>query len=174
MLRILHISFLAGLFLTLISFVQPTRDVNLKLKAVYVYKFAQYVDWPKDFKTGDFVIGVLGDDRLYTQMQTDYSNKMIGNQTVKIKKYATAADVEQCHILFISDKSSDKIPELVKKYKSKCTLIVTEKEGKLKDGSIINFIMQEGKLKYEVSKTNATKHKLTVGQSLTGGAINIE
>jgi len=154
--------------------VQPTKDVNLKLKAVYVYQFAKYVDWPKDFKTGDFIIGVLGDERLYTEMQTTYANKMIGNQSVKIKKFTASTEVEQCHILFISDKNSDKVGELVKKYKSKCTLVVSEKEGKLKDGSIINFVMKDGKLKYEVSKTNATKHKLTIGQSLTAGADNIE
>ena len=95
-------------------------------------------------------------------------------ESVKIKKFTASTEVEQCHILFISDKNSDKVGELVKKYKSKCTLVVSEKEGKLKDGSIINFVMKDGKLKYEVSKTNATKHKLTIGQSLTAGADNIE
>jgi hypothetical protein len=160
--------------LSLVSFIQPNRDINLRVKAVYVYKFAQYVDWPKEFKTGDFIIGVFGDDRLYDEMQGSYSNKMIGNQTIKIKKYTATADIEQCHILFIAEKNSDKIAELVKKYKSKSTLIVSEKDGKLKDGSVINFVMKDNKLKYEVSKTNATKHKLTVGQSLTSIADKVE
>ena len=174
MLRVIQISFLSLVALILVSFIQPTKDVNLRVKAVYVYKFAQYVDWPKSFKTGDFIIGVFGDDKLYTEMQTSYSNKMIGNQTIKIKKYETVADVEQCHILFVAEKNSDKVSDMVKKYKSKSTLIVTEKEGKMKDGSIINFIMKDGKLKYEVSKTNATKHNLTVGQTLTSIADKVE
>lgn len=174
MLRVIQISFLSFIALILVSFIQPTKDVNLRVKAVYVYKFAQYVDWPKSFKTGDFIIGVFGDDKLYNEMQTSYSNKMIGNQTIKIKKYDAVADVEQCHILFVAEKNSDKVAEMVKKYKSKSTLIVTEKEGKMKDGAIINFIMKDGKLKYEVSKTNATKHNLTVGQSLTSIADKVE
>jgi hypothetical protein len=144
------------------------------VKAVYVYKFAQYVDWPKSFKTGDFIIGVYGDEKLYNEMQASYSNKMIGNQTIKIKKYDAVADIEQCHILFVAEKNSDKVAELVKKYKSKSTLIVSEKEGKMKDGSIINFVMRDNKLKYEVSKVNASKHNLTVGQSLTSIADKVE
>jgi len=157
-----------------VSFIQPTRDVNLKYKAVFVYKFAQYVDWPKSSKTGDFIIGVFGDDKLYSEMQTSYSNKMIGNQSIKIKKMDAVDDNEQYHILFVAEKNSDKIVDLVKKYKSKSTLVVSEKEGKLKDGSMINFVWRESKLKLEISKTNAEKHKLTIGQSLTSIADKVE
>lgn len=174
MLRKFYISLGVIFFLALVSFIQPNKDINLKIKAVYVYKFAQYVDWPKEFKSGDFIIGVLGDDRLYQEMEKSYSNKMIGSQTIKIKKYDAIADIEQSHILFVSDKFSTNITSLVKKYKSKSTLIVSEKEGILKDGSIINFVMKSNKLKYEVSKTNASKHKLTIGQSLTSIADNVE
>jgi hypothetical protein len=76
--------------------------------------------------------------------------------------------------LFVAEKNSDKIVDLVKKYKSKSTLIVSEKEGKLKDGSMINFVWRESKLKLEISKTNAEKHKLTIGQSLTSIADKVE
>ena len=174
MLRLIQISFLSLIALALVSFIQPNRDVNLRYNAVFVYKFAQYVDWPKSFKTGDFIIGVFGDEKLYTEMQTTYSNKMIGNQTIKIKKFDALDDIEQCHILFVAEKNSDKIVDLVKKYKSKSTLIVSEKEGKMKDGSIINFVWRDSKLKFEISKTNAEKHKLTVGQSLTSISDKVE
>jgi hypothetical protein len=144
------------------------------VKAVYVYKFAQFVDWPKSFKSGDFIIGVFGDEKLYNEMQTSYANKMIGNQTIKIKKYEAVSEIEKCHILFVAEKNSDKVSDLVKKFKSNSTLVVSEKEGKMKDGAIFNFIWRDNKLKYEMSKTNATKHKLTVGQTLTNSADKIE
>lgn len=172
--RLLHISLLLGLFLSLTSFIQPNKDVNLRLKAVYVYKFAQYTDWPKEFKAGDFIIGVFGDDRLYDEMQKSFSNKMIGSQTIKIRKYSSINEVEESHILFVADKYSSNVAALAKKYKSKCTLIVSEKDGVLKDGAIINFVNKGTSLKYEISKTNAGKHKLTIGQTLTSSAENIE
>ncbi len=174
MLRIVQISFLSFITLILVSFVQPSKDINLRVKAVYVYKFAQFVDWPKSFKSGDFIIGVFGDEKLYNEMQTSYANKMIGNQTIKIKKYDAVSEIEKCHILFVAEKNSDKVSDLVKKFKSNSTLIVSEKEGKMKDGAIFNFIWRDNKLKYEMSKTNATKHKLTVGQTLTNSADKIE
>lgn len=174
MLRVVQISFLSLIALILVSFVQPSKDINLRVKAVYVYKFAQFVDWPKSFKTGDFIIGVFGDEKLYNEMQTSYANKMIGNQTIKIKKYDETSEIEKCHILFVAEKNSDKVSDLVKKYKSNSTLVVSEKEGKMKDGAIFNFVWRDNKLKYEMSKTNATKHKLTVGQTLTNSADKIE
>lgn len=174
MIRKIQISLLFTLAVVLVAFIQPTQDTNVNIKAVWVYKFAKLVDWPKEFKNGDFIIGVFGDEKLYTKMQSSYANKMIGNQSIKIKEYETVSEIEQCHILFISEKNSDKVSELVKKYKSKSTLIVSEKEGKMKDGSIINFVRRDNKLTIEVSKTNATKHKLTVGQSLTSIADKVE
>jgi len=63
---------------------------------------------------------------------------------------------------------------MVKKFKSKSTLIVSEKEGAMKDGSIINFIIRNNRQSYELSKTNATKHKLIIGKQLTELAVKVE
>jgi hypothetical protein len=159
------------------AYAQPglnTEDTHSRLKAIYVYNFATLVDWPKEYKQGNFVIGVFGESKLYTELVDKYSSKTIGSQHIAIKKFTHQSQITDCHILYVTGSNSEKIAELTKKFKDKSTLIVSEKEGLLKSGSIINFIVQGNKQTYELSKTNATKHKLIIGSTLTNLAANVE
>lgn len=153
---------------------QNDKDTHVRLKALYVYQFATLVDWPKEFKQGDFFIGVFGESPLYNELTTKYSNKAVGSQSIKIKSFSNYNEISACHILVVTPDNSDKVGDLVKKFKTKSTLIVTEKEGKLKDGSIINFVVKDHKQSYELSKTNASKHKLVIGSKLENLASKVE
>lgn len=154
--------------------IAQTQDTHIKVKSMYVYQFASLVDWPAEFKKGDFVIGVFGKTPLYDELVLKYANKMMGSQAIKIKNFTSASEVTACHILIITPENSDKVTEMVKKFKSKSTLVVTEKEGKLKEGAIINFVIHNNKQSFELSKTNANKLKLVIGTKIEGYASKIE
>lgn len=164
--------------LSLISFVvlcsQSQPDINSNLKARYIFNFANMIEWPAAVGKGNFNIGVLGEStNLYTEL-SKYNSKSVGSQAIKVTPYTDAASVIPCHILFITKEQSDKTSAMVKKFKAKGTLVITEKEGALKDGSIINFVFRNSRQTYELSKTNAVKHKLIIGKQLTELATKVE
>jgi hypothetical protein len=163
--------------LTLLSVValsmQTERDVNSNLKARYIFNFANMIEWPSALGKGNFNIGLFGEsDNLYNEL-SKYNSKSVGSQTIKVAQY-NESNVAACHILFVTKEQSDKTTAMVKKFKSKGTLIITEKEGSLKDGSIINFVIRNNRQSYELSKTNAGKHKLIIGKQLTELAAKVE
>jgi len=164
--------------ITLISAIalsmQTQPDVNSRVKALYVFNFTNMVEWPSDLKKGTFNIGVLGEsNNLFTEL-SKYNSKSVGSQTIKVNHFAESASVTQCHILYVTKEQSDKTAALVKKFKSKGTLIISEKEGALKEGAIINFVIRNNRQSYELSKTNAVKHKLIIGKQLTELAAKVE
>jgi hypothetical protein len=65
---------------------------------------------------------------------------------------------------------STNIRSIVKKFKSSSTLIVTEADQGLQEGAIINFIVQNNRNIFELSKTNAQASKLIISQYLLGFA----
>src|SRR5688572_5535714 len=154
--------------LVIMSMMQPgqDRDTRSRFQALYIYNFTTLIDWPKEFKTGSFKIGVFGETNLYNDLSKSYTNKLVGSQAIKVLQFAKLSDIEECHILFIAKGQSEHATDLAKKYRSKSTLIITEKEKMLKEGAIINFIVKNNKVAYEVSKGNASKHKLTLGSQL--------
>lgn len=132
------------------------------------------IEWPAEMKKGNFNIVVLGDQgNLYNEL-SKYNSKTAGSQIIKVSAVTDVNSLSAPHILFITKEHSDKTAAMVKKFKPKSTLIISEKEGALKDGAIINFIIRNNKQSYELSKTNATKHKLIIGKQLTELAVKVE
>ena len=52
-----------------LSFAPPEVDTNAKMRAMYVYQFTKYVDWPASSKQGNFVIGVIGNTHVYIGLE---------------------------------------------------------------------------------------------------------
>ncbi len=149
-------------------------DTNAMFKAAYLYTFTKLVDWPARYKKGDFIIGVLGSSpSLYDHLKQKYASKNVGSQTIRVKEFSSVAQVEQpCHILFISRENYGVIGQVLKGTNN--TLIVTEKDGALQEGAVINFVVQNNKLEYELSKTNASKYELVIGSQLRDLALKVE
>ena len=152
----------------------PDVDINAPLKARYLYNFAKYVDWPADKKQGNFVIGVMGESSLYDEMAKLYANKKVGSQTLVIKKLASVEEASGCNILFVPTKQQSKVGTIAQKSRSNSILIVTEKSGSLNQGAVINFFVQNSRIAFELSKRNAEKYKLTLGQDIVKFAAKVQ
>lgn len=150
-------------------------DAPTKVKATFIYNFTKYIEWPSDHKTGNFIIGVMGNQNFYNELSQFFATKRLGSQIYEIKLYNKAADITgKCHLLFIPSNYSGSISELVAKVKGKSTLVVTDKPGLAKQGAAINFVSVENKQKFELNKNNAEKNNLKVSTSLQSLAILIE
>lgn len=154
---------------------QDPNASNAKLKASYIYNFTKYIDWPDKYKQGTFVIGVLGSSSFYNDLTALLSTKTVGAQKFEIKSFISAESVSGvCHVLFIPSENSSLLPDVLKKLKNNSTLIVTEKSGLAKQGSAINFVVENNKQKFELNKTNIEKYNLKVSNTLLSLAVLIE
>ena len=43
-------------------------DTNSKMKAIFIMNFTKLIEWPKAYREGDFVVGVVGESPLYTEL----------------------------------------------------------------------------------------------------------
>lgn len=145
----------------------PEKDTTAIIQASYIYNIAKLVEW-KDpgMKEGSFVIGVLGSANLYQELLKKYSARSIGKQPIEVLKLPRSSDVGPCHILFVSPSEITLLPGIMKKLVGRSTLLITEYPDALEDGSVVNFVRVQNTLHYELSLTNARKHKLEVGVTL--------
>jgi len=152
----------------------PTVDTNSKFKAIFIYNFTKYIEWPKTYRNGDFVIGVIGKSPLYQELVKMAMTKKVANQPLKIIRYNSIKDLHKCHILYISKGDSFEIGEVIKQIKSNSTLIITEKSGLADQGAGINFVVKNNRLKFELNKNNVEKHKLKISSNLEALAIIVK
>ena len=140
-------------------------------KALFFYSFATQIDWPAEFKTGNFVIGIYGDHELYKQLVSRLSSSKRGNQPFKIVEYKSSSEIKNCHILYIDESKSDVLSSKKKELRSNSTLVITDKKGLLDDGSMINFIYPNNRTMFELSKATAEKSKLVIGKQISSLAV---
>lgn len=141
--------------------------------SMMMFNFVKYVQWPDHSTSGDFVIGVIGNNEIYNTLNAWYGGKPRGNKTYVIKKFNSAADVTDCHVVFIDKTKSGEFEAVNARVKGKGTLIITDKAGLGEKGSAINFKFVDNKLKFELNQKAVEAANLKVAGSLTSMAILI-
>lgn len=169
-------SLLFALAFSSLSFQQQQNfDPNAKVKAVFLYNFTRYFEWPEKMKSGNFIIHIIGtNNSLSNELNKMATSKQVGNQKLEIKNSQSLDATIKPHIIFLLNESSDMLKDISAKFKGKGALIVTEKGGLAKSGSAINFVAIESKLKFEYSKTNAVKAGLKTSEELKSLAIAVD
>lgn len=162
------IATLVGLLIAFSTFAQDVKVVSMpKYLASCLYSFSRYVNWPFDYKVGDFVIAVVGDKSVFNELQTMVTGKTVGIQNMVVKFYKSADEINGYHhIIYLSEDQSSSLAKVVAKTGGKGTLMVTEREGMLKSGAAIDFTSVDGLMKFEMSKGNFDKYGLQVSSFL--------
>lgn len=163
---------LACLFLFPFTF---TNGQVAKLQSVFIYNFTKYIDWPASYAGGDFVIGVLGDSPIITELNNMASQRKVGNQAIEVKKFNSPSEITKCHILFIPANQSENFDQAKQKIGNNnfSTLLITEKEGMASQGAAINFVIRNNKQKFELKASNASQYGLQISSKLEALAINL-
>lgn len=163
-------------FVALMSLtMQAADDTTSKIKAVYIYNFTKFIEWPISYKQGNFVIGILGTSPLFRELSNmAATKKTVSQQPFEIQSFPNINSISKCHLLFVSADNAGNLKDITAKLRGFSTLIVTEKAGMAKQGAAINFVIQDNKPKFELNKANAEKYNLKVGTSLSGLAILVE
>jgi hypothetical protein len=145
-----------------------------KYKSIFTLSFIRYIGWPEESRQGDFVIGVVRNKEIADWLRSLSKGKKFGFQNVVIKEFRTPEEVTDCQVLYIGNVNLSKYAStLVDKVGGRNTLIISEKNGATKYGSMINFIIKEDKLKFEIQKNNASKFGLQISSKLSGMASAI-
>ncbi len=135
-------------------------------QSLFIYNFSRLIQWPAGNQTGDFVIGVIGDDELYNSLITTMSNKKVGSQPIVIKKFDTPESLTRCHIIFVGNRKVAAFDDVIGRLRGSNSLIITARKGMVNMGSAIDFFLDQDKLKFVINPVNAQKYNLIVSKTL--------
>ena len=138
-----------------------------KYKAVFTLNFIRYIGWPDDARQGDFVIGVLEASDIAKRIESQIGGKKFGFQDVVVKDFNSVDDVTDCQVLYISSSVNlSRYADQIKQKLGGSSLIVTEKDGATAYGAMINFVIRNEVLKFEIDKENASSQGLQISSRL--------
>ncbi len=152
------------------------QSMNLdKLKALYIYNFTRYMEWPAAMKQGDFVIGVLGNCPIHNELvRMARVKKVNGNRDIVVTKFQTLAQMRRCNAIYISNAYSSKLPEIIQRFKGKGVLIIGDGKDLAKNGACVNFVVKGTSQKFELSERNINVQGIKVAKKFLNLAIKVD
>jgi len=146
-----------------------------KYKSVFTLNFIRYIGWPDDAKQGDFVIGVVKNSKIADWLVKQSGGKKFGYQNVVIKEFNSVDEVTDCQVLYVSSSVNfSRHSETLFSKIGKSSLVITESEGATKHGSVINFVVRDNNLKFEIHDLNAKNLGLSISSKLSNMAAAIK
>jgi hypothetical protein len=138
------------------------------IKAVFLFNFTQYVDWPRtSFTNGEkvFVIGVLGADPFGKYLEEVVSGEKVKGLPIVIRRYADVKDVKGCHILYINYKESGQLKHILNTL-PKQVLTVSDVEGFAREGGMIRFLTEHNKIRLRINLQGVREGDLNISSKL--------
>jgi len=146
---------------------RPTHEIH----AAMLYNFIKYVQWPNESEAGDFVVGVFGEEKVFSTLKQWYDGKPKGSKKYVIKQLSSPAEAADCAVVYLGKSKSREFETIKNTIGNKPVLTITDGNGLGQKGSCINFKVVDGKLKFEINQASVSSSNLKVSGQLTSMAI---
>jgi hypothetical protein len=150
--------------------------IERQVEAAYLYKFGGYVDWPPQVfpdQASPLTIGVLDADVLADELARITAGRSINGRPVTVRKLQRDDPLVNLHVLFVGQSSNAHLAKILAAVKGQSVLTVTESPGALALGSMINFVIVDGRVRFEIAPRVADLDNLRISARLLAAAYKV-
>ncbi len=145
------------------------------VKAIFLYRFTGYVTWPESTATApDFTIAVLGAAQVAEELRAFLPAHPIQGKPAHVALIQDLGQLGDAQMVYIGHDFAGKLSVLLEALKDRPILIVTDQPGALDEGSMVNFLIEQQHVRFEISTAAAKRSGLAIGSGLLAVAERIK
>ncbi|SDR71305.1 YfiR family protein [Opitutus sp. GAS368] len=147
----------------------PPLTAEYQVKAVFLFNFAQFVDWPAAAFENDqapIVIGVLGEDPFGSYLDEVVQSEKIGDRALVVRRYRRVEEALGCHILFIGRSNAAQLDRVLARLQGTSVLTVGDLDNFCLRGGMVRFVTEKGKIHLRINMDVAKAGGLTISSKL--------
>ena len=154
---------------------QSPKPSAYDVKAVYLYNFGRFVEWPASVtaKSGSFTVCVLGQDPFGPALDATLAGETIDGKSVVAKRISNPQEAASCRIVFMSSAEGSQIDKIIESLNKQAVLTVSDTPQFSQRGGMIQFVLEEQKVRFEVNLTAVQHAGLTLSSELLKVAISV-
>jgi hypothetical protein len=140
-----------------------------ELKAAFLYNFVKFVEWPADAFAGaksPLSICVYGSDPFGGSLEGVVRGEALGERGLLVQRPEALGDLRDCQVLFVSRSERQRLPEILARVGGAPVLTVGDTDGFLQAGGVINFVMEDNKVRFAINLQAAEHNRLTISSKL--------
>jgi hypothetical protein len=146
--------------------VQGQRASEYQVKAVFLFNFAQFVDWqPADAQT-PLRIGILGDDPFGTFLDETVRGERVGVRPIEIRRYREIGEIDACNILFITRSQNERVGQILAALQNRPILTVSDGEDFAQRGGMIQFVNDKNRVRLRINLEAAQAANVAISSKL--------
>jgi hypothetical protein len=145
------------------------KPTEYQVKAACMYYFAKFIEWPSSAfadNSSPVVFGLLGKDPFGDILEKTLKDKTVNDRKILIKRSGSLNDLVTCHLLFVARSEKSRCGEVVKALRGRSIVTVGEVEGFARKGGVLNFILVDDTVKFEINLDAAKRAGLTISSKL--------
>lgn len=149
---------------------------DYQVKAAFVCKFGNYVEWPTQAlgAAGEpFRIGVLASSAVAEEFQRTAAATVVAGHPVEVKRLARGEAPDGVHVLFVSHAMAANAGDALAAVQGRPVLTVTELDPGGATG-MINFVLVDDKVRFDILLPPAAQSGLRISVRLLGVARRVE
>jgi hypothetical protein len=145
-----------------------------EVKATYLYNFARFTEWPaKDAGENTFAVCVLGHDPFGSILDTILAGEAIDGKHMVHRRISAVQDAGDCRIVFISSSEESRLKETLAVLGKMSALTVSDISDFSVRGGMIQFVLEQNKVRFEVNLETTGKAGLVLSSELLKVAISV-
>jgi hypothetical protein len=140
-----------------------------QVKAVFLFNFAQFVQWPaRAFPdpASPFVIGILGKDPFGAELEAVVRGETVGGRPLVIERYRAIGEVRNCNILFIGRTEMGELPHILEVLRGRSILTVTDAQDGDPSGVMIQLVNRSNRIRLRIDVGAARAGNLVISSKL--------
>jgi hypothetical protein len=151
----------------------PEQPLNeYRVKAAFLYNFAKFVRWPPEsFRSpaDPIAICILGQDPFGRSLEDTVAGRTVEGRAFIVRHISSVKQAAGCHVLFAG--SSERASPLLAGINTPGVLTVGETGSAASEGAIINFTIEEGRVRFTIDVAAAEREKLRISSRLLTLAV---
>jgi hypothetical protein len=151
------------------SHAQNGSPTEYQLKAVFLFNFAKFIDWPPEsFESpqAPFSICVIGKDPFGRAIDDELQGKTIGSRPVAVQRMKDAASARHCQIAFVGAPEDKSLSGVVEALRGTNVLLVGESGSFATTGGTIQFTLEENHVRFLINTDAADRAGLKFSSKL--------
>ena len=129
---------------------QSQEIEEYQLKAAFLFNFTKFINWPHADASSKLTVCVVSAKEVGRALEVVTRGKSVDARQVVVQQLSFPAALETCQLLFIGS-SGKKMEEILMEAKKFPIVTVGEDEKFLRRGGMINFVLEDGKLRFQIN-----------------------
>ena len=154
----------------------PQSAQEHEVKAAFLLKFLPFIEWPAGSFAGaeaPIVVGVLGSEEIAADFEALAEGRAVQGRAVEMRRLKPGEAPADLQVLFVGRSQEGRLAELARAVRGRPVLVVSESPGALDAGSMVNFIVAGGRVRFEVSLEAAERAGLRISSRMLSVAASV-